>query len=94
MMPGWRWPPSPKLVIAGLLPKIEDALAEKAPAAFLGAGFAVIAMGKLGGRGDDGQFRPRPGVRSSMMLPGGVEASDGAKPLSPTLYFARLGAAA
>jgi [glutamine synthetase] adenylyltransferase / [glutamine synthetase]-adenylyl-L-tyrosine phosphorylase len=74
-------------VMAGLLPKAEDALAATA-GRIKGAGFAVVAMGKLGGRE----------MTSSSDLdlvfvydvPEGVEASDGARPLSPTLYFARL----
>ncbi len=74
-------------VIAGLLPHVDDALAAGA-GRIKGAGFAVVAMGKLGGR--------EMTASSDLDLvfiydtPPGVEASDGPKPVSPTLYFARL----
>ncbi|HTC83233.1 MAG TPA: hypothetical protein VK683_02720, partial [Rhizomicrobium sp.] len=74
-------------VIAGLLPKVEDELAATA-GRMSGAGFAVVAMGKLGGR--------EMTASSDLDLvfvydaPPGIEASNGPKPLSPTLYFARL----
>ena len=74
-------------VIAGLLPRVEDEMAA-AHGRIKGAGFVVVAMGKLGGR--------EMTASSDLDLvfiydtPPGVEASDGAKPLSPTLYFARL----
>src|SRR5581483_11829185 len=74
-------------VIAGLLPKVEDELAQsigRVP----GASFAVIAMGKLGGR----EMTASSDLDLVFVydVPAGVEASDGAKPLPPTLYFARL----
>ncbi|MEY4708121.1 MAG: hypothetical protein RJB58_1844 [Pseudomonadota bacterium] len=74
-------------VIASLLPRVEDEIAA-AHGRIKGAGFAVVAMGKLGGR--------EMTASSDLDLvfiydtPPGVEASDGAKPLSLTLYFARL----
>ena len=74
-------------VIAGLLPKVEDELARSA-GRVPGGSFAVIALGKLGGR--------EMSAESDLDLvfvydtPAGVEASDGPKPLSPSLYFARL----
>jgi glutamate-ammonia-ligase adenylyltransferase len=74
-------------VIAGLLPKVEAELAATA-GHVPGGAFAVVAMGKLGGR--------EMTVTSDLDLvfvydvPGGVETSDGRKPLSPTLYYARL----
>ncbi|HET7083637.1 MAG TPA: bifunctional [glutamine synthetase] adenylyltransferase/[glutamine synthetase]-adenylyl-L-tyrosine phosphorylase [Rhizomicrobium sp.] len=74
-------------VIAGLLPQVEAELAASA-GRIAGAGFAVVAMGKLGGR--------EMTASSDLDLvfvydaPAGVEASDGKKPLPPTLYFARL----
>ena len=74
-------------VIAGLLPVAERELAASA-GRIPGAEFVVIAMGKLGGR--------EMTASSDLDLvfvydaPEGVEISDGAKPLSPTLYFARL----
>jgi glutamate-ammonia-ligase adenylyltransferase len=74
-------------VIAGLLPKVEDGLAAGA-GRIPGAGFAVVAMGKLGGR--------EMTASSDLDLvfvydtPEGVEASNGVRPLSPSLYFARL----
>jgi glutamate-ammonia-ligase adenylyltransferase len=74
-------------VIAGLLPKVEAALAASA-GRIPGAGFVVVAMGKLGGR--------QTTASSDLDLvfvydtPPGIDSSDGSKPLSPTLYFARL----
>ena len=74
-------------VIAGLLPKVEGELAASA-GRIKGAGFVVVAMGKLGGH--------EMTASSDLDLvfiydaPPGVDASDGPKPLSPTLYFARL----
>ncbi|HWY65573.1 MAG TPA: bifunctional [glutamine synthetase] adenylyltransferase/[glutamine synthetase]-adenylyl-L-tyrosine phosphorylase [Rhizomicrobium sp.] len=74
-------------VIAGLLPRVEDELAASA-GRIPGGGFAVVAMGKLGGR--------EMTATSDLDLvfvydaPPGIEASNGPKPLSPTLYFARL----
>jgi glutamate-ammonia-ligase adenylyltransferase len=73
--------------IAGLLPVAGHELsanAGKVP----GAEFAIIAMGKLGGR--------EMTASSDLDLvfvydtPEDVERSDGPRPLSPTLYFARL----
>jgi len=74
-------------VIAGLLPKVEDALAASA-GRMRGAGFAVIAMGKLGGR----EMTASSDLDLVFVydVPPGVEASDGAKPMPPSLYFARL----
>lgn len=74
-------------VIAGLLPVAGHELAAHA-GSIPGAEFAVIAMGKLGGR--------EMTASSDLDLvfvydtPEGVEGSDGSRPLSPTLYFARL----
>jgi glutamate-ammonia-ligase adenylyltransferase len=74
-------------VIAGLLPRVEDALAESA-GRIPGGAFAVIAMGKLGGR--------EMTASSDLDLvfvydaPDGVDMSDGPKPLSVGVYFARL----
>jgi len=74
-------------VIAGLLPRVEDEMAAS-HGRIKGGGFVVVALGKLGGR--------EMTASSDLDLvfiydtPPGVEASDGAKPLSPTLYFARL----
>ncbi len=74
-------------VIAGLLPEVEAELALSA-GRIPGAGFAVIAMGKLGGR----EMTASSDLDLVFIydVPAGVEASDGARPLSPTLYFARL----
>ncbi len=75
-------------IIAGLLPKVEDELAA-ASGRVPGAGFAVIALGKLGG------FEMTASSDLDLVfiydVPDGVEASDGAKPLPPSLYFQRLG---
>jgi glutamate-ammonia-ligase adenylyltransferase len=74
-------------VIAGLLPRVEAELAQTAgrvPA----SGFAVIAMGKLGGR----EMTASSDLDLVFVydLPPEVENSDGARPLPATLYFARL----
>jgi glutamate-ammonia-ligase adenylyltransferase len=74
-------------VIAGLLPRVAAELA-------LGAGyvpesgFCVIAMGKLGGC----EMTASSDLDLVFVydVPEGVESSDGERPLSPTLYFARL----
>jgi len=74
-------------VIAGLLPIVEDELAASA-GRITGAGFAVIALGKLGGR----EMTASSDLDLVFVydVPPGVEASDGAKALAPSLYFARL----
>ncbi|HEY0265263.1 MAG TPA: bifunctional [glutamine synthetase] adenylyltransferase/[glutamine synthetase]-adenylyl-L-tyrosine phosphorylase [Rhizomicrobium sp.] len=74
-------------VIAGLLPRVEDELAATA-GRIPGAGFAVVAMGKLGGR----EMTASSDLDLVFVydLPPGAEGSDGPRPLSPTLYFARL----
>jgi len=79
-------------VIAGLLPRVEAELAQGAGRLVsevgAAAGFCVIAMGKLGGA----EMTASSDLDLVFVydLPDGVEVSDGAKPLSPTLYFARL----
>jgi glutamate-ammonia-ligase adenylyltransferase len=74
-------------VIAGLLPKVEAQLAAAA-GRIPGAGFVVVAMGKLGGR----EMTASSDLDLVFVydVPPGVEASDGPRPLSVTLYFARL----
>ncbi len=74
-------------VIAGLLPRVENELAATA-GRIPGAGFAVVAMGKLGGR----EMTASSDLDLVFVydVTDGIEASDGPKPLSPTLYFARL----
>ena len=74
-------------VIAGLLPRVEAELALTA-GRISGGSFCVIAMGKLGGR----EMTASSDLDLVFVydLPDGVESSDGPKPLSPTLYFARL----
>jgi glutamate-ammonia-ligase adenylyltransferase len=74
-------------VIAGLLPKVEAELAASA-GRVPGAGFVVVAMGKLGGR----EMTASSDLDLVFVyeVPAGIEASDGPKPLPPTLYFARL----
>jgi glutamate-ammonia-ligase adenylyltransferase len=74
-------------VIAGLLPKVEEVLAETA-GHIPGAGFAVVAMGKLGGR--EMTASSDLDLVFVYQLPQGAEVSDGRRPLSATLYFARL----
>ena len=74
-------------VIAGLLPVVQAELAVHA-GIVPGAEFAVIAMGKLGGR----EMTASSDLDLVFVydVPGNVESSNGPKPLSPTLYFARL----
>jgi glutamate-ammonia-ligase adenylyltransferase len=74
-------------VIAGLLPKVEAELAAS-HGRIKGGGLAVVAMGKLGGR----EMTASSDLDLVFVynVPSGVDASDGPKPLSPTLYFARL----
>ncbi len=73
-------------VIHNLVPLVENELAASA-GRIPGGGFAVIAMGKLGGR--------EMTAASDLDLvfvyeaPDGVDGSNGAKPLSPTAYYAR-----
>jgi len=74
-------------VIAGLLGAVERALAAQA-GHVRGGAFAVIAMGKLGGR------EMTAGSDLDLIFvydaPDGVETSDGAKPLPVSLYYGRL----
>ena len=74
-------------VIAGILPKVQAELAVNS-GHVPGAGFAVVAMGKLGGR----EMTASSDLDLVFVydVPSGVEASDGRRPLSPTLYYARL----
>ena len=73
--------------IAGLLPHVEDALAESA-GRMEGGEFAVIAMGKLGGR------EMTAGSDLDLIFvydtPQAIEHSSGAKPLPVIVYYARL----
>ncbi|MEI9995662.1 MAG: bifunctional [glutamine synthetase] adenylyltransferase/[glutamine synthetase]-adenylyl-L-tyrosine phosphorylase [Rhizomicrobium sp.] len=74
-------------VIAGLLAVVEAELAETA-GRIPGAQFAVIAMGKLGGR------EMTAGSDLDLIfvydVPAHAETSDGARPLPVTVYYARL----
>jgi glutamate-ammonia-ligase adenylyltransferase len=74
-------------VICGLLPRTEDALAQGA-GRIAGGGFAVVAMGKLGGR----EMTASSDLDLVFVydMPEGTEASDGPRPLAPTTYYARL----
>lgn len=74
-------------VIGGLLPLAEAELAQSA-GRVPGAEFVVIAMGKLGGR----EMTASSDLDLVFVydVPEGVDGSDGARSLSPTLYFARL----
>ena len=74
-------------VIAGLLPVVEDALAEQA-GRVPGGAFAVVAMGKLGGR----EMTASSDLDLIFVydVPDGVEASDGPRPLPVIVYYARL----
>ncbi|MBU6297334.1 MAG: bifunctional [glutamine synthetase] adenylyltransferase/[glutamine synthetase]-adenylyl-L-tyrosine phosphorylase [Alphaproteobacteria bacterium] len=74
-------------IIADLLPCVAGELAENAGWIYDGA-FAVIAMGKLGGR------EMTAGSDLDLVFvydaPEGVEQSDGRKPMPTSLYYARL----
>ena len=74
-------------VIAGLLPVVEDELAETA-GRMPGGRFAAVAMGKLGGR------EMTAGSDLDLIfvydVPPDIEASDGARPLPVIVYYARL----
>ena len=74
-------------VVAGLLPVVEAELAETA-GRVPGGEFAVVAMGKLGGR------EMTAGSDLDLIfvydVPEHVEASDGPKPLPVIVYYARL----
>ena len=74
-------------VICGLLPQVERELAETA-GTIAGAAFAVVAMGKLGGR------EMTAGSDLDLIfvydVPEGVEQSDGPRPLPVIVYYARL----
>jgi len=74
-------------VITGLLPAVEAELAQSV-GKVKGAEFAVIALGKLGGR----EMTASSDLDLVFVydVPDGVEGSDGARSLPPTLYFARL----
>ena len=74
-------------VINGLLPRVEEELALTA-GRLPGGSFAVIALGKLGGR----EMTASSDLDLVFVydVPPGVENSTGPKPLPPTLYFARL----
>jgi len=74
-------------VIAGLMPWVEAELAA-GHGRVNGAGFTVLAMGKLGGR----EMTASSDLDLVFVydVPAGAEASDGARPLSPSLYYARL----
>lgn len=74
-------------VIAGLLPRVTAELALTA-GRVPDSAFSVIALGKLGGR----EMTASSDLDLVFVydVPDAVEASDGPRPLSPTLYFARL----
>ena len=78
-------------VIAGLLPKVVEAELDGQRRPYSGRRFcASVAMGQAGRTGNDGQFGPGPGALVYDTCPASREAFDGLKPLSLTLYFARL----
>ncbi|OJU14266.1 MAG: glutamine-synthetase adenylyltransferase, partial [Alphaproteobacteria bacterium 64-11] len=74
-------------VITELLPRVEDELARGA-GRVPGGGFAVVAMGKLGGR----EMTASSDLDLVFVydMPEGVEGSDGPRPLAPTTWYARL----
>ncbi len=73
--------------ITHLAPKVMDAMAERV-GRVPGSAFAVIAMGKLGGR------EMTSGSDLDLVFvydaPAGIDASDGKQPLPVSVYFARL----
>lgn len=72
--------------LARLHPRIEADFAA-AHGRFPGQGMAVVAMGKLGGR----EMTPASDLDLIFVYDtGGAETSDGARPLAPSQYFARL----
>jgi [glutamine synthetase] adenylyltransferase / [glutamine synthetase]-adenylyl-L-tyrosine phosphorylase len=72
-------------VIAGILPRVEEELAAAA-GRIAGSGFAVVAMGKLGGR----EMTASSDLDLVFVYDTPAGVSDGSRPLPPTLYFARL----
>lgn len=74
-------------VIGRLHPRVEEEFA-RAHGRIPGAGVAIIAMGKMGGR----EMTATSDLDLIIIydVPPGVEQSDGAKPLLPGVYFARL----
>jgi glutamate-ammonia-ligase adenylyltransferase len=74
-------------IIEALLSRTADELSESA-GQVRGGAFAVVAMGKLGGN------EMTAGSDLDLIfvydVPPGVDASDGGKPLAPSLYYARL----
>ncbi len=73
--------------VCNILPRVAEVLAESA-GSVPGASFAVIAMGKLGGR------EMTAGSDLDLVFvyeaPAGIESSDGKRPLPVSVYFARL----
>ena len=74
-------------VIASLVPVVENEMAAGA-GRIPGGAFAVVAMGKLGGR----EMTAASDLDLVFIydVPKGVDASDGLKPLSPLVYYARF----
>ena len=84
---GEAWSNIAEAVLKGLYTWIEAAYAEN-HGRFAGSGMVTLAMGKLGGR----EMTPDSDLDLIYIysVPEGSEASDGAKPLVPSQYFARL----
>ena len=76
-----------EVALRGLQPKVEDTFAGR-HGRFAAGGLAVVAMGKLG----SGEMSVRSDLDLIMVFDVGEEEtqSDGSKPLSPSLYYARL----
>jgi len=72
-------------VVVHLLPHVADALAESA-GRVPGGQFAVIAMGKLGGR----EMTAGSDLDLVFVYDTGAESSDGKRPLPVAVYYARL----
>jgi glutamate-ammonia-ligase adenylyltransferase len=74
-------------VVRAMLPRVEASFAA-AHGRVPGAEFAVLGLGKLGGR--EMTATSDLDLVFVYRVPDGIEASDGAKPLPPSTYFARL----
>lgn len=73
--------------LRALQPRVEAQFAER-HGRFPGGGLVVMALGKLGG--NEASIRSDLDLIMIYEVPDGVAESDGPKPLSPNLYYARL----
>ena len=84
---GEAWSNIAECVLRRLVPRIQEHFQHR-HGRFPGAAMAVVGMGKLGGR----ELTPASDLDLVFIYdaPEDTELSDGARPLSPTHYFARL----